>query len=115
MGKDSPVVIARGGRYDKLVKQCGAVKEEAAGLGFSFAIERIKEITANKTDNAKIKDTVLIAYSDFKNLEEALLLQRQLHEKGHRAIVELHITKNLAEAEKLLFARKCNRLEWLDS
>ena len=43
-GVAAPVVIARGGRYDDLVKQCGSKDEKPAGVGFSFAIDSIREL-----------------------------------------------------------------------
>ena len=35
---ETPLVIARGGRYDNLVRKCGETSNNAAGLGFSITI-----------------------------------------------------------------------------
>ena len=42
--ESAPVVINRGGRYDKLLAQCGDKDMSTGGAGFSFAIDDIREL-----------------------------------------------------------------------
>ena len=43
-GTSAPVVIARGGRYDRVLKRFGAAGSAAAGLGFSFCLDDIRDL-----------------------------------------------------------------------
>ena len=62
-GKSAPVVIARGGRYDDLVERCGARGSAAAGVGFSFAIDSIREMLTDPTEEDGRHPTVLVAFA----------------------------------------------------
>ncbi len=74
-GLSAPVVIARGGRYDELVEHCGAKGNLAAGLGFSFAIDKIRELLVEPKEQEENKSKVIITYSNDNSLQKAL--QRQ--------------------------------------
>ncbi|WP_320674694.1 ATP phosphoribosyltransferase regulatory subunit [Prochlorococcus sp. MIT 1341] len=113
-GKSSPVVIARGGRYDALVANCGGNKEEAAGVGFSFAIDAIREQITSSKQNQVNNSRTLIAYGPRKSLEDALIQQRELHGKGITAVLELERCPDLDSAQKLLLLRGCKNLNWLN-
>ncbi len=112
-GAASPVVIARGGRYDNLVYKSGEKKDQAAGVGFSFSIDEIRELMSEELESEPVEDIYLIAYGKTSNLEKALDFQRKLHNEGKIALVELEECNTEDEARFRLKARRCNRLEWL--
>ena len=109
-----PLVIARGGRYDELVKKCGASEDTASGLGFSISIDKIQEVRSYRQDNINETSSILITYGPKSNLEEALKRQRLLHEKGIRAVIELEQCKNKDQAIKLLGQRRCTQIDWIE-
>ena len=113
-GRSAPVVIARGGRYDDLVHRCGARGDLAAGVGFSLAIDPIRELLNETPRHARPDTTVLVAFSPNSSLESALHHQNQWHRKGHRAFVELAPVANRQAAEVMARERQANQLDWID-
>ena len=114
-GKAAPVVIARGGRYDDLVYRCGARGKQAAGVGFSFAIDPIRELLNETPRHAQRDAIVLVAFSAESSLESALRHQSQWHQKGCRAFVELAPVANRQAAEEMARVRRADQLDWIDS
>ena len=111
----SPEVIARGGRYDELVKSFGAKEPDAAAIGFSFAIDKIREL---KNDWSKLKGEqrkILVAFGINSNLEKALNKQKEWHQKGVQAVLELKACHNISEANSYLKQRACTELDWIES
>ncbi len=110
----APVVIARGGRYDEIVSRCGASGNDAAGVGFSFAIDSIRELIGNESQDQTGIEKVLVAYGPGVSLEEALNRQHQWHNKGVMAIVEVNCCKNKNMASEMMLNRNCSTLDWID-
>ncbi len=113
-GRNAPIVIARGGRYDNLVRVCGATPEHSSGVGFSFAIDSIREETQNNKKFNQDIEGVLVSFGPNRNLEDALIEQRKLHEKGIRAVLELERCKNKEEALNKVQLRNCSEVKWLN-
>ena len=61
--RTAPVVIARGGRYDDLVRRCGATEDRAFGAGFSLAIDPIRELISDLDAAEQQQSDVLVAFS----------------------------------------------------
>ena len=112
-GAAAPVVIARGGRYDDLVRRCGAPASQAFGAGFSFAIDPIRELLGGHATPAPLP-TVLVAFSSSSSLEEGLARQRHWHDQGRSAVLELHSIQARSEAETSAKERNL-QLDWIDS
>ncbi len=112
-GNSSPVVIARGGRYDGVLEHCGVNANKAAGLGFSFAIDKIREL---KNNDRKITDSqtkVLVTYSKNKTLEEAFTRLNYWHQKGVVAQIELKPFHNKDEAYLSCNSNNSFQIDWL--
>ncbi|WP_269622957.1 ATP phosphoribosyltransferase regulatory subunit [Prochlorococcus marinus] len=110
----SPIVIARGGRYDDLFNMFNYSNNKETGAGFSFSIDNIRLLQKNKgNNNNNIKKRILIAYSTNRIYEDALFKQLELHKNGFQAMVELTPFKTKEEAQKLLIERDYDLLEWL--
>ncbi|MGC6483578.1 MAG: ATP phosphoribosyltransferase regulatory subunit [Synechococcus sp.] len=113
-GSSAPVVIARGGRYDRVLKRFGAVGAAAAGLGFSFCLDDVRDLpSANPPANTD-RERVLVAYGPRATLELALNHQQTLHRQGVAAVVELDAVSGPEAGETLLPSRHCSSLTWLD-
>ena len=114
-GKAAPVVIARGGRYDDLVHRCGARGSLAAGVGFSLAIDPIRELLGEASGEVPPDAAVLVAFSETASLESALQRQRSWHQKGIRASIELVPCADRAAAERAAQKRGTSiQLDWID-
>ncbi|MEB3159642.1 MAG: ATP phosphoribosyltransferase regulatory subunit [Synechococcus sp.] len=112
-GSSAPVVIARGGRYDRVLKRFGAVGSGAAGLGFSFCLDDIRDLPSAQPPSKTSGDRILVAYGPKATLESALQRQHQLHRQGLTAMIELEPLPTEKEAQSLLNPRGCSSLAWL--
>tara|TARA_Y100001968_G_scaffold327115_1_gene371511 strand:+ start:989 stop:2164 length:1176 start_codon:yes stop_codon:yes gene_type:complete len=108
----SPIVIARGGRYDKVLERFGANEEAASGAGFSFSIDKIREFINNDI-YTKPKKVITIAYSSDTGFGSALLRQRDLHKNGIRANIAHTPYKNFNEASDIVSTDNNIEIDWI--
>ena len=112
-GTSAPVVIARGGRYDRVLKRFGAVGSAAAGLGFSFCLDDIRDLPSAHQPINTNAERVLVAYGSGASLEAALRRHQELHQQGVTAVVELDPVSGQQAAEALVESRQCTSLAWV--
>jgi ATP phosphoribosyltransferase regulatory subunit len=114
LGAEAPVEIASGGRYDALVGRFGAEAGEAAGVGFGFSIEDIRDLLLRPGHRDQSSRPVLVAYGERSNLAAALDCLGRLHGEGRSAelLPDACPQRDLAEAEAQ--RRGCSGLEWLN-
>jgi len=113
-GHDSPVAIASGGRYDALVGRFGADLDQAAGTGFGFAIEAIRELLEAGEPPAP-QGAWLVAAAPGVDLAQALSHQARLHQRGEAAELCLSRCDSEAEAEIIAAERGCLGTVWVTS
>jgi ATP phosphoribosyltransferase regulatory subunit len=110
-GPEAPVAIASGGRYDALVTRFGGA---AAGLGFGFDVEAIRELLGTEATAPQRAATTLVAYGDAARLADALAAQEELHAEGVRAELLHQGCASEAEAQAIAAERGCASVRWLD-
>ena len=110
-GPEAPVAIASGGRYDALVTRFGGA---AAGLGFGFDVEAIRELLGTEATAPQRAATTLVAYGDAARLADALAAQEELHAEGVRAELLHQGCASEAEAQAIASERGCASVRWLD-
>jgi ATP phosphoribosyltransferase regulatory subunit len=110
-GPEAPVAIASGGRYDALVTRFGGA---AAGLGFGFDVEAIRELLGTEATAPQRAATTLVAYGDATRLADALAAQEELHAEGVRAELLHQGCASEAEAQAIAAERGCASVRWLD-
>ncbi len=81
-GADAPRDIASGGRYDKLVGRFCAEPLQAAGVGFAFAVEAIRELLGASAPAAAGEPPWLVSCRTPAGLPQALERMRALHRQG---------------------------------
>jgi ATP phosphoribosyltransferase regulatory subunit len=113
-GHDAPVAIASGGRYDALVGRFGADLDQAAGTGFGFAIEAIRELLEAGEPPAP-QGAWLVAAAPGVDLAQALSHQARLHKRGEAAELYLSRCDSKAEAEIIAAERGCRGTVWVTS
>jgi ATP phosphoribosyltransferase regulatory subunit len=113
-GHDAPVAIASGGRYDALVGRFGADLDQAAGTGFGFAIEAIRELLEAGEPPAP-QGAWLVASAPGVDLAQALSHQARLHQRGEAAELCLSRCDSEAEAELIAAERGCRGTVWVTS
>lgn len=111
-GADAPVAIASGGRYDGLVRRFSADSEQAAGTGFGFAIEAIRDLLQQHAPQSQEPAPWLVATGS-GDLEAALRRMEELHQGGEAAELHGQPCNSAAEAERLALLRGCRGAIWL--
>jgi ATP phosphoribosyltransferase regulatory subunit len=111
-GRDAPVPIASGGRYDALVGRFCGDPAQAAGTGFGFHVEAIRELLADLTSPEPGQGPWLVA-APAGSLEKALERLRSLHLEGEPAELLPQACGSAAEAESLAAHRGCRGAIWL--
>ena len=114
-GSSAPVVIARGGRYDSLVKRLGGEGAEATGLGFSYCVDDIRDLPGDSVKATDEEAATLICYGPGQTLESALQRQMLLHQQSRVSVLDHRACDNHAEALDRLKQSGCDRLEWIDA
>ena len=112
-GTSSPVVVARGGRYDTVVQRLGAKGKDATGLGFSFCVDDLRDLPGAFAMTTSRTDRILLCYSQRSSMEEALLAQASLHRKGLSCQIDHQPCETKAHAEERLKEADCSSLEWV--
>ena len=113
-GSSAPVVIARGGRYDSLVKRLGGEGAEATGLGFSYCVDDIRNLPGDSVTTTHEETATLICYGPTQTLETALQRQMELHQQGRISVLDHRACEDHAEAMNRLKQSGCDSLEWID-
>jgi ATP phosphoribosyltransferase regulatory subunit len=113
-GADAPVAIASGGRYDALVGRFSDDPDRAAGTGFAFAIEAIRELLDAEPSAAPAPGPWLVAASAEAGLQAALARMAELHAAGEPAELWGEPCPDRPKAEQLARERGCRGAHWLD-
>ncbi len=110
----APVIIAKGGRYDDLVKKFSSGDHNCFGIGFSISIDKIRELVSSREEVKVNNEKVLIAYKQSASLYKALKQQNEWHNKGIISIISHEPLKTNDETNQLLKSNRCTKIEWID-
>jgi ATP phosphoribosyltransferase regulatory subunit len=114
-GNEAPVAIATGGRYDALVGRFCPSPDDAAGVGFGFDVEAIRELLAVDLADGDGGAPWLVAAASPRALPAALARMEELHRRGEAAELCPEPCASRTEAEGLARRRGCRGAHWLDS
>ncbi len=112
-GSAAPVAIASGGRYDALVGRFCLDPLGAAGVGFAFAIEEIRDLLAGDATAAEEPRARLVAYGPGVELGRALAHLTALHRQGVAAELLPDPCADRQAAEAMAERRGGAPLDWL--
>ena len=110
----APVIIAKGGRYDDLVKKFSSNDHNSYGIGFSIGIDKVRELVTSNIENYDNSEKVLIAYKQSTSLYKALKQQKEWHNKGIISVISQEPLKTHEETNQLLKSNRCTKIEWID-
>ena len=110
----APVVIAKGGRYDDLVRKFSSSDQNCYGIGFSISIDKLRELIETNEEANEKNLKVLVVYKQSKNLFKALKHQQDWHKKAIVSVISHEPLKTKAETNQLLKANRCTKIEWID-
>ena len=110
----APVIIAKGGRYDDLVKKFSSSDYNCFGIGFSISIDKVRELVSSCIEKLDNCEKVLIAYKQSTSLYKALNKQKEWHKKGIISVISHEPLKTNEATNQLLKSNRCNKIEWID-
>ena len=103
-------VIAKGGRYDELVRYLSPNEKILNGIGFTISIDILRNlIREEKTDKSKI----LLMFKDSYLLEKAMNEQKLLQKRGNIAVLHLNPCDDLAKANQIMKENNCSEILWV--
>ena len=112
-GPEAPVELASGGRYDALVGRFCGEASLAAGMGFGFNVEAIRELLDASLDQPTTPGPLLVAYGQGSHLALALDALEALHQQGVAAELLSDPVASQGDAKSLAQLRGCAGLHWV--
>ena len=109
--KNTKSIIAKGGRYDELVRYFNKKEKIPTGLGFSISVDNLRKLIKEESDSNK---RILILYNNEKNLSKAINEQKRLHDLGIISILEINPCKNPEKAKIIMSENNCNEIRWIN-
>ncbi|MFM9047599.1 MAG: ATP phosphoribosyltransferase regulatory subunit [Cyanobium sp.] len=114
-GREAPVAIASGGRYDRLMARFCADSSLAAGAGFGFSIAALQDLLSAETTPPTDGGPWLVASWDVKDLPAALARMAALHATGQAAELCGQPCGSEEEAQRRALERGCRGVIWVSS
>jgi len=103
-------VIAKGGRYDELVRFFSPNEIILNGIGFTISIDVLRNlIKQEKTDKKKI----LLMFKDSYLWEKAMNEQKELQKRGNIAVLHLNPCDDLDKANQIMKENNCTEILWV--
>ena len=103
-------VIAKGGRYDELVRFFSPNEKILNGIGFTISIDILRNfIKEENTDKKKI----LLLFKDSYLLEKGMNNQKELQKKGTIAVLHLNPCDDLTKANEIMKENNCTEILWV--
>ena len=104
-------VIAKGGRYDELVRYFNKREKVPTGLGFSISVDNLRKLIKEESE---LNKKILILYKKEKNLSKAIKEQKKLHELGIITILEINPCNSDKKAKIIMDENNCNEIKWIN-
>tara|TARA_Y100001978_G_scaffold111708_1_gene99645 strand:+ start:1176 stop:2324 length:1149 start_codon:yes stop_codon:yes gene_type:complete len=103
-------IIAKGGRYDELVRFFNPKEKYPTGLGFSISIDNLRKVIKEED---KINQKLLLLYRKKEDLPLAIEEQKRLHEDGIITILEINPCNDISKSKSLMKENNCSEIKWI--
>jgi ATP phosphoribosyltransferase regulatory subunit len=103
-------VIAKGGRYDELVRFFSPNEKTLNGIGFTISIDVLRNLIK---DEKKEKKKILLMFKDSYLLEKGMNEQKELQKNGNIAVLYLNPCNDLAKANQIMKENNCSEILWV--
>ncbi len=103
-------VIAKGGRYDELVRYFNPNEKIINGIGFTISIDILRNLIREEKKN---KTKFLLMFKDSYLLEKAMNEQKVLQKRGNIAVLHLNPCDDLAKADQIMKENNCSEILWV--
>jgi len=103
-------VIAKGGRYDELVRFFSPNEKILNGIGFSISIDNLRNLIKDEKTNKK---KILLLFKDSFLLEKGMNEQKEQHKIGNIAVLHLNPCDDIAKANQIMKENNCTEILWV--
>ena len=103
-------VIAKGGRYDELVRFFSPNEKILNGIGFTISIDVLRNLIK---DEKKEKKKILLMFKDSYLFEKGMNEQKELQKSGNIAVLHLNPCNDLAKANQIMKENNCTEIFWV--
>ena len=108
--KNVKTIIAKGGRYDELVRYFNPNEKIINGIGFTISIDNLRELIVEKSQTKK---KVLLLFKDSYLLDKGINEQKALQKKGIITILYLNPCNENSKANILMKEHNCTEIQWI--
>ena len=103
-------VIAKGGRYDELVRYFSPNEKILNGIGFTISIDILRNLIKEEKANKK---KVLLMFKDIYLLEKGMFEQKELQKRGDIAVLHLNPCDDMSKAYQIMKENNCTEIFWV--
>ena len=103
-------IIAKGGRYDELVRFFNPNEKISNGIGFTISIDNLRDLIV---ENSETNKRVLLLFKDSFLLDKGMIEQKALQKKGVIAILYLNPCNENTKANILMKEHNCSEIQWI--
>jgi ATP phosphoribosyltransferase regulatory subunit len=103
-------IIAKGGRYDELVRYFNPNEKIINGIGFTISIDNLRDLIVDKSQPKK---KVLLLFKDSYLLDKGINEQKALQKKGVITILYLNPCNENSKANILMKEHNCTEIQWI--
>ena len=103
-------IIAKGGRYDELVRYFNPQEKIINGIGFTISIDNLRDLIV---ENSKPNIKVLLLFKDLYLLNKGINEQKILQKKGIVTILHLNPCNDISKANFLMKEHNCTEIKWI--
>ena len=103
-------IIAKGGRYDELVRYFNPNEKIINGIGFTISIDNLRDLII---ENKKTQKKVLLLFKDSYLLDKGINEQKVLQKKGIVTILYLNPCNENSKANILMKEHNCTEIKWI--
>ena len=104
-------VIAKGGRYDELVRFFNPNEKILNGIGFTISIDILRNLIK---EEKTVKKKILLMFKDAYLLEKGMNEQKEQQKRGNIAVLHLNPCDNLAKANQIMEENNCTEILWVN-
>ena len=103
-------IIAKGGRYDELVRYFNPNEKIINGIGFTISIDKLRDLIV---ENKKTQKKILLLFKDSYLLDKGINEQKVLQKKGIVTILYLNPCNENSKANILMKEHNCTEIKWI--
>ncbi len=107
---NNKTVIAKGGRYDELVRFFSPNEKILNGIGFTISIDNLRNLINEELSDKK---KILLLFKDSYLIDKGLDEQKELQKRGNIAILHLNPCDDLTKANLIMKENNCNEIKWV--